>query len=199
VAGTSKRDFGARDRWHIGADLDFCCDSHRHCRNCLRLAIIKSVSDRSMDIRVDWTILKATTKLQTINLSYRRGEVVYEKGAPAQFGYLVTEGCKRSVAKYSGLAKTSVWHGSADRTVKPSNAGEIIKQWLNVHELPSTPMSEQNRRIESFTIAGMAHGAPISSLVSGIAGPCRIEAGFSSSDHIAEFFGLDEPRIEGPA
>jgi CRP/FNR family transcriptional regulator, anaerobic regulatory protein len=53
---------------------------------------IKSVSDRSMDIRVDQTILKATTKLQTINLSYRRGEVVYEKGAPAQFIYLVTEG-----------------------------------------------------------------------------------------------------------
>ena len=24
--------------------------------------------------------------------------------------------------------KLSVWHGSADRTVKPSNAGEIIKQ-----------------------------------------------------------------------
>jgi poly(hydroxyalkanoate) depolymerase family esterase len=39
--------------------------------------------------------------------------------------------------------KLSVWHGSADRTVKPSNAGEIIKQWLDVHELPLTPMSEQ--------------------------------------------------------
>jgi len=39
--------------------------------------------------------------------------------------------------------KLSVWHGSADRTVKPSNAGEIIKQWLDVHGLPLTPMSDQ--------------------------------------------------------
>jgi CRP-like cAMP-binding protein len=45
-----------------------------------------------MDIRVDQTILRATTKLQTINLSYRRGEVVYEKGALTQFVYVVTEG-----------------------------------------------------------------------------------------------------------
>src|ERR1700731_224773 len=39
--------------------------------------------------------------------------------------------------------KLSVWHGSADRIVKPSNAGEIIKQWLDVHELPLMPMSDQ--------------------------------------------------------
>ena len=37
----------------------------------------------------------------------------------------------------------SVWHGSADRTVKPSNAGEIIKQWPDIHGLPKAPMSEQ--------------------------------------------------------
>jgi hypothetical protein len=43
-----------------------------------------------MDIQIDKTILKGTTKLQTIDLSYRRFEVVYEKGAPAQFVYLVT-------------------------------------------------------------------------------------------------------------
>jgi poly(hydroxyalkanoate) depolymerase family esterase len=34
--------------------------------------------------------------------------------------------------------RLSVWHGSADRTVKPSNAGEILKQWLDVHDLPLT-------------------------------------------------------------
>jgi feruloyl esterase len=35
--------------------------------------------------------------------------------------------------------KVSVWHGSADATVKPMNAGEIIKQWTNVHGLRSGP------------------------------------------------------------
>jgi hypothetical protein len=53
--------------------------------------------------------------------------------------------------------------------------------------------------IESFTIADMSHGTPLSSLGSGIAGPCMIEAGISSSDHIAKFFELNEPRIEAPA
>ena len=38
--------------------------------------------------------------------------------------------------------RISVWHGSADRTVNPANANEIVKQWLDVHQLPSAPMSE---------------------------------------------------------
>jgi poly(hydroxyalkanoate) depolymerase family esterase len=107
--------------------------------------------------------------------------------------------------------RLSVWHGSADRTVKPSNAGEIIKQWLDVHGLPLKPMSEQvvdgqSRQvwwnadgktvIESFTIANMAHGTPLSSLETGTAGPFMIEAGISSSGYIAEFFGLNELQIE---
>ena len=101
--------------------------------------------------------------------------------------------------------KLSVWQGSADRTVKPSNAGEIVKQWLDVHELPLTPMSEQivdghSRQvwwnadgetvIESYAIADMAHGIPLSHSEGGVVGPYMIEAGISSSDHIAEFFGL---------
>jgi CRP/FNR family transcriptional regulator, anaerobic regulatory protein len=44
-----------------------------------------------MNLHIDQAILKAK-RLQAISLSYRRGEVVYEKGAPAQFVYLVTEG-----------------------------------------------------------------------------------------------------------
>ena len=38
--------------------------------------------------------------------------------------------------------RLSVWHGSADRTVNPANADEIVKQWLDVHHLPLAPMSE---------------------------------------------------------
>lgn len=34
-----------------------------------------------------------------------------------------------------------MWHGSADRTVNPGNADEIVKQWLDVHGLPLAPMS----------------------------------------------------------
>src|SRR5205807_10293211 len=68
--------------------------------------------------------------------------------------------------------KLSVWHGSADRTVNPANANEIVKQWLDVHGLPAGPMSETivdgyprqiwwnadgDTIIESYTITNMAH------------------------------------------
>jgi poly(hydroxyalkanoate) depolymerase family esterase len=107
--------------------------------------------------------------------------------------------------------KLSVWHGSADRTVHPANANEIVKQWLDVHGLPSTPMSEATvdgypRQIwwngdgetivESYTITDMAHGTPLGTADNderyGAQGAFLIEAGISSSYHIANFFGLTE-------
>ena len=96
--------------------------------------------------------------------------------------------------------KLSVWHGSADRTVNPANANEIVKQWLDVHGLPSTPMSEGTvdgypRQIwwnadgetivESYTITDMAHGTPLGTAENderyGAQGAFLIEAGISSS------------------
>jgi hypothetical protein len=104
-----------------------------------------------------------------------------------------------------------VWHGSADRTVNPANADEIVKQWLDVHQLPSKPMSEGivdgyprqvwwdedgETIIESYTITDMAHGTPLGIADNderyGAQGAFLIEAGISSSYHIANFFGLTE-------
>jgi poly(hydroxyalkanoate) depolymerase family esterase len=105
--------------------------------------------------------------------------------------------------------KVSVWHGSADRTVNPANAGEIVKQWLDVHGLPPAPMSVSDvdgtprevwwndageTVVESYTIANMAHGTPLA--IAGVdepigaAGAFLLEAGIASSLHIAQFFGL---------
>ncbi len=105
--------------------------------------------------------------------------------------------------------KVSVWHGSADRTVNPGNASEIVKQWLDLHELPQTPMSETmvdghphqtwwnaqgDTVIESYMITDMAHGTPLGLADNderyGVQGAFLIEAGISSSYHIAKFFGL---------
>jgi poly(hydroxyalkanoate) depolymerase family esterase len=105
--------------------------------------------------------------------------------------------------------KVSVWHGSADRTVNPGNANEIVKQWLDVHDLPLEPMSEGTvdghphqvwwnadgeTIIESYTITDMAHGTPLGTADNderyGVKGAFLIEAGISSSYHIAKFFGL---------
>ena len=107
--------------------------------------------------------------------------------------------------------KISVWHGSADRTVNPANANEIVKQWLDVHDLPAAPMSEGpvdgyprqvwwnadgETIVESYAITDMAHGTPLGTADNdeqyGAQGAFLIEAGISSSYHIAKFFGLTE-------
>ncbi len=118
----------------------------------------------------------------------------------------------RSASNHKGpWPKLSVWHGSADRTVNPANANEIVKQWLDVHDLPSAPMSEGTvdgypRQIwwnadgetvvESYTITNMAHGTPLGTVDDeeryGAQGAFLIEAGISSSYHIANFFGLTQ-------
>jgi poly(hydroxyalkanoate) depolymerase family esterase len=118
----------------------------------------------------------------------------------------------RKASRYKGpWPKVSVWHGSADRTVNPGNADEIVKQWLDVHGLPSAPMStgivdghprdvwwnaDGETVVESYTISDMAHGTPLGLAGSderyGAEGAFLIEAGISSSYHIANFFGLTD-------
>ena len=111
--------------------------------------------------------------------------------------------------------RISVWHGSADATVIPSNASEIVKQWTDVHGLPLTPSVQAivdgyprqvwvntagDELIESYTITNMAHGTPLATGGAddecGAAGPFLLEVGISSSYHIAKFFGLTaaDPR-----
>jgi poly(hydroxyalkanoate) depolymerase family esterase len=123
----------------------------------------------------------------------------------------------RNASKHKGRwPKLSVWHGSADRMINPSNADEIVKQWLDVHGLPAAPMSEATvdgyprqiwwnaegeTVIESYTITNMSHGTPLGTAENderyGTEGAFLIEAGISSSYHIANFFGLTE-RIHQP-
>jgi poly(hydroxyalkanoate) depolymerase family esterase len=126
----------------------------------------------------------------------------------------------RNASKHKGpWPKLSVWHGSADRTVNPANADEIVKQWLDVHGLPPAPMSagevggyprevwwnaDGETVVESYTITDMAHGTPLGDSGHderyGEEGAFLIEAGISSSYHIANFFGLTEqvrqPKID---
>jgi poly(3-hydroxybutyrate) depolymerase len=116
----------------------------------------------------------------------------------------------RNASDYRGpWPKMSVWHGSADRTVNPGNANEIVKQWLDLHDLPDVPMAETNvdgyprqawwnkdgeTLVESYAITDMAHGTPLGLADNdqryGVEGAFLIEAGISSSYHIAKFFGL---------
>jgi feruloyl esterase len=109
--------------------------------------------------------------------------------------------------------RISVWHGNADKTVIPSNANEILKQWTDLHRLSQEPSSEAtvdgyprkvwvdvagDEIIESYTITHMAHGTPLATGEAdsecGAAGPFLLEVGISSSYHIAKFFGLTPAR-----
>lgn len=111
--------------------------------------------------------------------------------------------------------KVSVWHGSADTTVKPMNAGEIIKQWTNVHGLKPGPSFSETVDgyphrvwtnasgedvIEEYVITGMAHGTPLATGDDensyGAAGPFLLDVGISSSYRIASFWGLTEQADE---
>jgi poly(hydroxyalkanoate) depolymerase family esterase len=118
----------------------------------------------------------------------------------------------RKAAPHDGpWPRVSIWHGDADKTVIPSNAREIVKQWTDVHGLPSAPSLQTivdghlhqvwvdeagDELIESYTIMAMGHGTPLATGEAdhqcGAAGPFLLEAGISSSYHIAKFFGLTD-------
>ena len=105
--------------------------------------------------------------------------------------------------------KVSVWHGTADTTVRSGNMDEIVKQWTDLHGLRPEPTLEhrvdgQRRQLwrnargedvlEAFTIDGMAHGAPIMPGTedgqAGTAGAFILDVGISAAHHIAAFWGL---------
>ena len=111
--------------------------------------------------------------------------------------------------------KISVWHGTADPIVKPSNAENIVSQWVDVHGLAAAFSYEKSsgsstRRvwtdadgdalIEAFSISGMAHGVPLGSAMGGefcgSPGAFFLDAGISSTHHIARFWRLDKGAIE---
>lgn len=121
----------------------------------------------------------------------------------------------RAASRHRGpWPKISVWHGTADPIVNPANAEDIIRQWINVHGLSAAPSYEEligsHRRrvwndangeplIEAFCITGMAHGVPIASAGAascGAVGAFFVDAGISSTHHIASFWRLGKGILE---
>ena len=123
----------------------------------------------------------------------------------------------RAASKHRGpWPEISVWHGTCDPIVKPSNGEDIIRQWTNVHGLAEHPSHEEmvesyTRRvwrdgngkqcIEAFFIDGMAHGVPLATMTHescGQPGAFFLDAGISSTHHVARFWRLDKSLIDMP-
>jgi poly(hydroxyalkanoate) depolymerase family esterase len=133
----------------------------------------------------------------------------------------IFQGCNRSPLEWGNLVraasshqgpwpKISIWHGTGDHTVKPTNAEEAIKQWTDVHGLAMTPTFEStvdghsyrawrgpdgDNLIEAYTITGMAHGVPIDPHGEegcGATAPFILDMGISSTQHIARSWGLTD-------
>jgi poly(hydroxyalkanoate) depolymerase family esterase len=138
------------------------------------------------------------------------------RGSPARSPRKLGDLVRKASSHKGPWPRLSVWHGSADRVVHPGNGNELVKQWLDLHHLPQAPMSEgmvdgHPRQIwwnadgetvvESYLITDMAHGTPLGIADDdrryGAEGAFLIEAGISSSYHIATFFGLTN-RIHQP-
>ena len=113
----------------------------------------------------------------------------------------------RNASTHKGPWPTlSLWQGSADRTVVPSNANAIVDQWRNIHGIDVSPSRVENigrhqRRvwtdahgvevIELYTIAGMDHGTPLDVGTGyGASGPFMLDIGISSTVEIARSWGL---------
>ena len=115
----------------------------------------------------------------------------------------------RSASKHSGPWPTlSIWHGSCDNTVDPSNAEDLVDQWRALHGVAKRPNTtdhidgyphrvwcdtEGREVIEEYVITGMGHGTPLSTAgehFGEVAGPYMLEAGISSTRHICRFWGL---------
>ena len=128
----------------------------------------------------------------------------------AELGALV-----REAGPAGRVPRVSIWHGSADHTVRPHNAVVIARQWTAAHGLAEEPDETQalpgrtravwrspegETLVESVLVHGLGHGTPLDTADGvGSAGPYMLEAGVSSSLEIARFWGLAEPVTEAAA
>lgn len=122
----------------------------------------------------------------------------------------------RARAGFAGYAgpwpKISVWHGTADSTVRPLMGAETIEQWTNVHGIDLAPdttetvdghtrevhLANGQEVIEFYRIQGMGHGTPVVPADGcGQAGAFFLDSGICSARRIAEFFGIDGGAMPG--
>jgi feruloyl esterase len=123
---------------------------------------------------------------------------------PAQWGELA-----RAASGHQGpWPKISIWHGALDPVVNVNNAQASVAQWADLHGLSLMGAAQDmvdgairlrwGDALEVYTLPALGHGTPIDSRDLGQPGPFILEAGISSSRHIAEFWGLARRPVLQP-
>jgi poly(hydroxyalkanoate) depolymerase family esterase len=119
----------------------------------------------------------------------------------------------RRASDHRGLwPRISIWHGTADQTVAPSNADAVAAQWLGVHGFDrKTPTCSEadgrlakrvwsdatgKAKVEINIVTGMGHGTPIGDGL-GVPGPFMLDIGISSTCEIARFWNIDATQTKG--
>lgn len=109
--------------------------------------------------------------------------------------------------EYAGpWPKLSIWQGSSDDVVGPTNRTQLIRQWTNVHGVSETASAtdtvdgqhhsvfqdaEGDAVVETFEVQGMGHGVPVRPGAGcGATGQYAVDKGICAARHIATFFGL---------
>lgn len=119
----------------------------------------------------------------------------------------------RAAAAYSGTrAKVSIWHGTADHTVRPMNATELVEQWTDANGTDQTadvrdtvggyPHRVYGDTVELYDITGMGHGHPVDpgsgQAQCGTAGAYILDVNICSAYHMARFWGLSTDSATPP-
>ena len=153
-----------------------------------------------------------TAKSVPAALERMRGQGLPDQWELSQF-------VRQAVPRAKTWPTLSVWHGSADATVVPSNGEALVDQWRGLHDLPAAPsvterVDGQVRRVwndadgrpvvKHIAVAGLGHGTPLNSRdphSDEHPGPHMLEAGISSTQHMLDDWGLlGEPmRRSAPA
>ncbi len=131
--------------------------------------------------------------------------------SPDEWGDLV----RTAAPPTKSWPRVSIWHGTKDATVSISNAHASLAQWLHLHGLDASAYTQSvvdghakrtwrdaagEIAVEFYVIEGMGHGTPIkprpvSRPKADMPGPFMLDAGISSSMHLATAWGLKKPDL----
>lgn len=120
----------------------------------------------------------------------------------------------RAAYSYSGpRPKVAIWQGTADTTVKPMNATELMEQFTNVNGTDQTPDITDTvggyphrvygGTVETYEITGMGHGQPVDPGTGptqcGTAGAYILDVNICSPYYLVRFWGIDDSTSPRPS